>query len=80
MYGEHHNNLSVEFPEFQDKIHRLKVSSLHFSKLYDKYQAIDNEIYRIEEEIETPSDFYTEDLKKQRLKLRDELYALLKSA
>jgi uncharacterized protein YdcH (DUF465 family) len=80
MYGEHHNNLSEEFPEFKDKIHKLKVSNHHFSKLYEKYQAIDNEIYRIEEEIETPSDAYTEDLKKQRLKLKDELCALLKSA
>ena len=80
MYGEHHNYLIEEFPEFQDKIHDLKVANLHFSKLFEKYQAIDNEIYRIEEEIETPSDAYTENLKKQRLKLKDELYALLRSA
>jgi hypothetical protein len=79
MYGEHHNNLIEEFPDYRDKIHDLKVSNLHFSKLFEKYQAIDNEIYRIEEEIETPSDAYTEDLKKQRLKLKDELYALLRS-
>lgn len=80
MYGEHHRNLNEEFPELKDKIHQLKLNNHHFSKLYEKYQALDNEIYRIEEEIETPSDAYTEDLKKQRLKLKDELYALLKSS
>ena len=35
MYGEHHNNLIEEFPEFQDKIHDLKVANLHFSKLFE---------------------------------------------
>ena len=38
---------------------------------------IDDEIYRIEEQIETPSDEYTESLKKQRLLLKDQLFQML---
>jgi uncharacterized protein YdcH (DUF465 family) len=40
---------------------------------------VDHEIRRIEQEIETPSDDYTEELKKKRLHLKDELFAMLKA-
>jgi len=78
MYGEHHHDLSLEFPEFKEKIHEMKSSNAHFSKLYDEYQEVDKEIFRIEEEIETPSDEYTEELKLRRLNLKDELFTMLK--
>ena len=58
----------------------MKLSDQHFNRLYEEYQAVDKEIYRIEEEIETPSDEFTEELKKKRLQLKDELYTLLKNA
>ena len=76
MLGEHHALLN-EFPEFKDRIHELKVSHPHFASLYKEYQEVDKEIYRIEEQIENHSDQYTEDLKKRRVHLKDELYALL---
>jgi len=74
---EHHHDLASEFPEFKQRIHELKQNDRHFIKLYDEYQEIDKEVFRIEEEIETPSDEYTETLKKKRLKLKDELYTIL---
>lgn len=79
MFGEHHR-LFEEFPEFKQKIHDLKLSNQHFAKLFEEYNEIDKEIYRIEEEIETPSDAYTEDLKKKRLMVKDQIYAMLRSA
>lgn len=79
MFGEHHH-LAEEFPDFKDRIHQLKVINPAFAALVDEYNAIDDEIYRIEEQIETPSDDYTEKLKKQRLSLKDELYQLLRHA
>lgn len=78
MLGEHHG-LAKEFPEFHDKIHELKTSDPHFAKLFEEYEEVDKEIYRIEEQIETPSDDYTEELKLKRVKLKDELVAILKS-
>ena len=74
---EHHHDLSREFPEFKERIHELKQNDRHFSKLYEEYQEIDKQVFRIEEEIETPSDEFTENLKKKRLSLKDELYAIL---
>jgi hypothetical protein len=80
MFGEHHYDLAKEFPEFKGKIHDLKVSNKVFADLYEEYQGVDKEIYRIEEQIETPSDDYTEQLKKKRVTLKDELYQILKSS
>jgi uncharacterized protein YdcH (DUF465 family) len=77
MFGEHHDLLS-EFPEYRDKIHELKANHPEFARLYEQYQEIDQEIYHIEEGFETPSDDYTEELKKKRILLKDQLYAMLK--
>jgi uncharacterized protein YdcH (DUF465 family) len=69
-----------EFPQYKDKIHELKLRDPAFAELIDKYNALDDEIYRIEEQIETPSDDYTEGLKKQRLQLKDQLFQMLQQA
>jgi uncharacterized protein YdcH (DUF465 family) len=79
MFGEHHD-LVHELPEYKDKIHEMKTSNAHFAKLFGEYDEVDHEIRRIEQEIETPSDEYTEELKKKRLLLKDELFAMLKEA
>jgi uncharacterized protein YdcH (DUF465 family) len=79
MLGEHHH-LADEFPEFKDRIHELKMGDAHFAKLYEEYEELDKEIIRIEEDIETPSDAYTEELKKKRLLLKDELFGILKKS
>jgi hypothetical protein len=79
MQGEHHD-LVHELPEFREKIHELKVSNNHFAKLFDEYHEVDHEVRRIEQEVETPSDEYTEELKKKRLHLKDELYTILNQA
>jgi uncharacterized protein YdcH (DUF465 family)/mannose-6-phosphate isomerase-like protein (cupin superfamily) len=77
MSVEHHRDLAHEFPELKQRIHDLKEESAEFRRLYTAYQELDNEVYRIEQEIETPSDAYTEDLKWRRLRLKDRLYGLL---
>jgi uncharacterized protein YdcH (DUF465 family) len=69
--------LIAEFPELRNKIHEMKTSDHHFAKLFTEYHEVDHELHRIEQEIETPSDTYTEALKKKRLNLKDQLYVLL---
>lgn len=76
MLGEKHDLLH-EFPEHKERIHELKMSNNHFAKLFDEYHEIEHEVRRIEEGNETPSDEYTEELKKKRLKLKDDLYAII---
>jgi len=76
MQNEPHD-LAHEFPEYKDAIHDLKVSDNHFRRLFDEYHTVNKEVHRIEQEVETTSDAYAEDLKKKRLTLKDELYQML---
>lgn len=76
MQNEHHN-LALEFPEFKDKIHTLKMSNNHFKRLMDEHHELDKQIRRVEAMQESMSDEGLEDLKKQRLKLKDECYQIL---
>ena len=79
MLGEHHGLIN-EFPEYKQRIHDLKMNDRHFDRLLEKYETIDKEVFRIEEQIENTTDDYLEELKFKRLRLKDELYAMLKNA
>ncbi len=79
MQVEKHD-LVHEFPEHRETIHKLKTSNNHFSRLFNEYHELDHEIHRIESDIETTSDDYLEEKKKQRLHTKDELLQLIKSA
>lgn len=74
-----HHDLATEFPELKDKIHELKTSNAHFSRLFERYQEIDKQITRSENRIELMSNEEEETLRKERLKLKDELYSMLTS-
>ena len=73
------HELHEEFPESAEALHRLKMDNAHFAKLAEEYHEINREIHRIEAEVEAASDVRTEDLKKRRLSLKDEIAALLKT-
>ena len=79
MLGEKHD-LIHELPEYKDQIRTLKMNNKHFEKLFDKYHDLDHQIRRIEEGIETPEDSYSEELKKERLQLKDKLFGMIKTA
>ena len=72
------HDLIHEFPEYRDAIHELKMNDNHFARLFDEYHDIDHEIVRIENGAEASSDDYLENRKKIRLKLKDELFAMLR--
>jgi uncharacterized protein YdcH (DUF465 family) len=76
MAPENHNLLN-EFPEHREKIHVMKQSSGHFSKLFDEYHDLDREVRRLEGEGVPVTDESFEELKKQRLSLKDKLYTML---
>jgi uncharacterized protein YdcH (DUF465 family) len=77
MQHEHHD-LVHEFPEYREKIHNLKMTNDHFKKLFDDYHKLDKEVYRVGNNIEPRSDEAMEELKKQRLALKDELFQILR--
>ncbi|MDY0013695.1 MAG: YdcH family protein [Rhodocyclaceae bacterium] len=73
------HDLHSEFPEFGAAIHALKLGNSHFAKLFDEYHEVNRHVQRIEVNAELTSDQALEGLKKQRLKLKDELHTLLKA-
>jgi uncharacterized protein YdcH (DUF465 family) len=72
------HDLHHEFPNFNDEIHYLKMHDNHFVKLFTEYHEVDQEVRHIEQGIENTSDEYLEQKKKARLKLKDELFIMLK--
>lgn len=74
------HELAAEFPEDHDRLHELKLTNPHFVALAERYHDVNGEIHRIEAGIETPSDEYTETLKKKRLALLDEIAGMVSKA
>lgn len=74
------HELAEEFPEHVDVIHELKAGNAHFAKLYHNYHELNREIHRAETDIEPTSDERITELRRHRLKLKDEIYALLTQA
>lgn len=77
MTTDLHHPLITEFPEHREAIHDLKTANAHFRRLFDEYHRVDREVVRIEGEIEPASDSVTEELKKRRLQLKDDLHHML---
>ncbi|HET7772684.1 MAG TPA: YdcH family protein [Burkholderiaceae bacterium] len=75
-----HHPLLAEFPELREQLHARKQTDRHLARLADEYEALDKRIVRIENGNEALPDASLEDLKKQRLLLKDQLYALLTAA
>jgi len=69
-----HHPIYREFPEHRETIKRLKGSDHQFRQSFDEYHKLDDEIYRIEEEIDFAMDQEIEELKMRRVKLKDAIY------
>jgi uncharacterized protein len=75
-----HHPILREFPEHRETIKRLKSSNDHFRHLYEEYHKLDDEIYRIEEDIDFATDQEIDELKMRRAKLKDYIYHALCTA
>ena len=75
-----HHPLVTEFPEHKDTIHKLKMEDAHFHNLMEKYEELDKQIFRIEDGSEPTEDAVVEQMKKERLALKDEILHMLKAS
>src|SRR5437868_10846331 len=75
-----HHPILREFPEHRETIRRLKGSNEHFRNVFDEYHRLDDEIYRIEEDIDFATDQEIEELKMRRAKLKDYIYHVIRHA
>ena len=72
-----HHPLAHDMPEHRDAIHDLKMSDEHFSRLLGEYEVLDKRIVRIEQRIELMDDLELDNLKMERVAMKDTLVGLL---
>ncbi|MCX7341644.1 MAG: YdcH family protein [Hyphomicrobiales bacterium] len=71
------HELVEEFPEHVERIRALKQSNAHFAKLAEAYHEINRSIHRAEARIEPVDGMTEEGMRKQRLHLKDQIYAMI---
>ncbi|MDT8345119.1 MAG: YdcH family protein [Thermohalobaculum sp.] len=73
------HELSKAFPQDGETIRALKLRDPHFARLADDYHRLNREIHRAETDLEPVADFTLEAMKKERLRLLDEIAAQLRA-
>ncbi len=63
--------------EYREEITLLKRENAHFAKIFEKHNALDDRIKTAETGGELLCDMELETLKKEKLKLKDEAYAMI---
>lgn len=58
--------------------HHLKKTNNHFAQLFEEYHEVDHSVRHFEGGAENTSDEHLEDLKKQRLNLKDRLSGMIR--
>jgi hypothetical protein len=69
-----HHPFVTEFPGHRETIRSLKLADGKFREMFDEYHKLDDEICRIEEDVEYATDQQIDELKFKRAKLKDALY------
>lgn len=68
------------FPEYRDQISKLKTADAHFAKLFHAHNELDQRIKNIEGGVESADTPTVEVLKKEKLRLKDEIYGILQKS
>jgi uncharacterized protein YdcH (DUF465 family) len=73
MRVEHHD-LDHEFPKLHDVMQELTKQNDRFRAMFSEYHNLTDEIERLEEADLPVGDFTIEDMKKKRVRLKDQIY------
>ena len=68
------------FPEYRDLIAKLKQEDAHFARLFDEHNELDDKIIGLVNNPVTGGLDEIEELKKQKLQVKDRLYEILRKA
>ncbi|MCB5174898.1 MULTISPECIES: YdcH family protein [Microvirga] len=71
------HELAQEFPGHADAIHARKLSDRHFARLAEEYHEVNRTIHRLETRVEAASEEREAELRRERLRLKDEIARLL---
>ena len=68
------------FPEYRELISKLKQQEAHFARLFDEHNELDDKITGLVNNPVTSGLDEIEELKKEKLQLKDRLYEILQKA
>ncbi len=74
------HELAEEFPNHLEALHALKTSDAHFARLADRYHEVNRAIHRAETKVEPTDDFHMEEMRKERMQLKDQIWSALSKA
>ncbi|HIP02341.1 MAG TPA: DUF465 domain-containing protein [Campylobacterales bacterium] len=63
--------------EYREEITALKTENAHFAKIFEKHNELDDKINDVDAGREHMEQLELETLKKEKLKLKDEAYAMI---
>lgn len=63
--------------EYRDEIAHLRANDKHFAKVFDEHNALDQKIKNMEQGIEIATGVAIDELKREKLKLKDEIHAMI---
>lgn len=71
------HELAAEFPEYIGRMQELCSSDTHFEKMYDAYHVANRAVHAAETNVKPTSDAHLTELRKERMRLKDQIYAYL---
>ena len=71
------HELADDFPDKVTEIHSLKVSDEHFAKLADAYHKVNRAVHRAEIGVDALSEQAEQQIRRERMKLKDEIARIL---
>jgi len=74
-----HHDLYTEFPDMRDAIDTMKVNYTYFAAMVARYDRLTGRVEDLEEHDMPIGDFTIEDMKKARVKLKDEIFHFLQA-
>ncbi len=74
------HDMYEDFPGLTAKIQEMKQASPHFAKLFDEYHAVNRDVHRAEERVDTVTAEVEATIRRRRMALKDELYRMLTAA
>jgi len=63
------------FHEYREIVSELKIHNMHFKKIFDEHNDLHDDIEKAEQK--GTSQIQLENMKKKKLKLKDEAYAMI---
>lgn len=71
------HELAEEFPDQAAALQALKAENAHFAKLVDEYHTVNRAIHRAETNVEPVDQLAENEMRKQRMSLKDEIARML---